>query len=52
MGPRMPCSYKDIAKYKFDVKALNYKTGLCWKRFRDDVFVLWNKSLKGLNKVI
>ena len=43
MGSHMSCSYSDKAMYKFDIKALNYKTGLlCWKRFRDDVFVLWN----------
>ena len=41
MGRHMSCSYSDIAMYKFDLKALNYKAGLlCWKRFRDDVFVL------------
>ena len=40
MGPHM-----------FDLKALNYKAGLlCWKRFRDDVFVLWKQSLEELNK--
>ena len=51
MGPHMSCSYSDIAMYKFDLKALNYKAGLlCWKRFRDDVFVLWNQSLEELNK--
>ena len=51
MGPHMSCSYNDIAMYKFDLKALNYKAGLlCWKRFRDDVFVLWNQSLEELNK--
>ena len=43
MGPHMSCSYSDIAVYKFDVKALNHKTGLlCWKTSRDDAFVLWN----------
>ena len=51
MGSHMSCSYSDIAMYKFDLKALNYKAGLlCWKRFRDDVFVLWSQSLEELNK--
>ena len=47
MDPHMSCSSSDIAMYKFDVKVLNYKTSLlCWKRFRDDVHVLWNQSLE------
>ena len=51
IGPHMSCSYSDIAMYKFDLKGLNYKAGLLrWKRFRDDVFVLWNQSLEELNK--
>ena len=51
MGPHMCCSYSCIGMYKFDLKALNYKAGLlCWKRFRDDVFVLWNQSWEELNK--
>ena len=51
MGPYMSCSYSDIAMYYFDLKALNYKVGLlCWKRFRYDVFVLWNQSLEEFNK--
>ena len=49
----MSCSYRRIAMYKFDLKALNYKAGLlCWKRFRDDVFALWNQSLEELNKFL
>ena len=52
MGPNKSSSYSDISLYKFDLKALNYKTGsLCWKRFRDDVFVLWNVSFEELNKL-
>ena len=51
MGPHMSCSYSDIAMCKFHLKALNYKSGLvCWKRFRDDVFALWNQSIEELNK--
>ena len=46
----MSHSYNDIAMYKFDLKALNYRPGVfCWKRFRD-VFVLWKQTLKELNK--
>ena len=53
MDPYTSCSYSDITIYKFDVKALNYKTCLfCWKRYRDDVFVLWNQSLEELNSLI
>ena len=37
--------------YKFHFKALNYKADLlCGKRFRDDVFVLWNQSFEESNK--
>ena len=51
IDPFMSFFYSGIAMYKFDVKALNYKTGLlCWKTFRDDVFELRNQSLKKLNK--
>ena len=41
MGSHMSCSYSDIAMYRFNIKALNYKPGAqCWKRFRDDIFSL------------
>ena len=51
MGPHMSSCYSDIAMYKFDFKALNYKADLlCGKRFRDDVFVLWNQSFEESNK--
>ena len=51
MGPCMSSCYSDIAMYKFDLKALNYKVDLlCGKRFKDDVFVLWNQSLEESNK--
>ena len=47
----MSCSYSDIAMYRFDIKALNYRTGVqCWKRFRNDIFCLWNHSLEKLQK--
>ena len=53
MGPHMSCSYSDIAMYRFDIKALNYRPGVqCWKRFRDDIFCLWNHSLEELQKFL
>ena len=45
-GPHMSCSYSDIAIENFDKKALEYSPPvLCWKRFRDDVFIVWPHSL-------
>ena len=36
----MSCPYSDIAIQYFDVKALEYTPAtICWKRFRDDIFV-------------
>ena len=53
MGPHMSCSYSDIAMYRFDIKASNYRTGVqCWERFRDDIFCLWNHSLEELQKFL
>ena len=52
-GPHMSCSYSDIAMYLFDLKALNYPTGvICWKRFRDDVIVVWNDSRSELDQFL
>ena len=52
MGSHMSCSYSDIAMYRVDIKALNYRPGgQCWKRFRDDIFCLWNHSLEELQKL-
>ena len=51
MGLHMLYSYSDIATYRFDIKALNYKPGVqCWKRFTDDIFCFWNHSLQELQK--
>ena len=51
MGPHMSSSYSDIAVYRFDLKALSYTPMvLCWKRFRDDIFAVWNHSLQELHK--
>ena len=41
-GPHMSCSYADIAMADFDKEASEYHfTPRTWKRFRDDIFVLW-----------
>ena len=42
-GPHMSCSYSDIAMYMYDLQALNHTPGvICRKRFRDDIFTVWN----------
>ena len=47
-GP-MSCSYSDIAIQYFDIKALEFNPPvICWKRFRDDIFVVWPHTLKEL----
>ena len=41
-GPYMSCSYSDIAMSKFDTAALRYHfQSTLWKRFRDDILVIW-----------
>ena len=46
----MACSYRDIAIQYFDVKALDYTpTIICWKRFRDDIFIVWPHSIDELD---
>ena len=51
MGPHMSCYYSDIAMYRFDLKALSYTPKVfCCKRFRDDIFKVWNHSLQELYK--
>ena len=50
MGSRISCSYSDIAMYRFDLKVFSYTPKiLCWKRFRDDIFAVWNHSLQDLH---
>ena len=45
----MSCSYSDIAIQYFDIKALEFNPPvICWKRFRDDIFVVWPHTLKEL----
>ena len=45
----MSCSYADIAIAGFDKEALEYHLSpTMWKRFRDDVFVLWPHGRESL----
>ena len=48
-GPHMSCSYADIvmAKYDFLVNQLHLKPKI-WKRFRDDIFTLWEHGVDTL----
>ena len=49
--PHMSCSYSGIAMYMFDLKASSFTPKvLCWKRFRDAIFAVWNHSLQELHK--
>ena len=46
----MSCSYGDIAIEQFDEKALEYNPAVIgWKRFRDDIFLVWPYSAEDLN---
>ena len=48
-GPHMSCSYSDIAIQYFDIKALEFNSPvICWKRFRDDTFVIWPHTFEEL----
>ena len=48
-GPHMSCSYSDTAIQYFDIKALEFNPPvICWKRFRDDIFVVWPHTLEEL----
>ena len=48
-GPHMSCSYADIAMEYFDKEALEYHlSATTWKRFMDDVFVLWPHGRESL----
>ena len=49
-GPHMSCSYGDIVIQYFDVKALEYTPAtISWKRFRDDIFIVWSHSIDKLD---
>ena len=42
----MSRSCSDIAMQYFDIRALKYTpTGICWKRFRDDIFIVYPHSI-------
>ena len=46
----MSCSYADLAPAIFDNRALAYNCSpTTWKRFRDDVFVVWRHGSEALN---
>ena len=48
-GPHMSCSYADIAMAKYDSLANNFHLKpSVWKRFRDDIFVLWEHGTASL----
>ena len=46
----MSCSYSDIAIQYFDVKTLEYTPAtIWWKRFSDDIFIVWPHSIDELH---
>ena len=48
-GPHMSCSYADIAMAKYDSLANDFHLKpKIWKRFRDDIFTLWEHDLASL----
>ena len=52
MGPHISCFYSDKAMHRFGIKALAYSPGVkCCKRFRNNIFCLWNYSLEELQKL-
>ena len=48
-GPHMSCSYSDKAIQYFDINSLELNPPvICWKRFRDNIFVVWPHTLEEL----
>ena len=48
-GPHMSCSYADIAMADFVEGTLEYHLSpTTWKRYRDDIFVLWPNGRESL----
>ena len=44
------CSYSDIAIQFLDVETLRYTPAtISWKRFRDDIFIVWPHSIDELD---
>ena len=50
MGPKNACSYADISVSNIDKKVFcrDDIKPLCWGRYRDDIFSLWNQSVEKL----
>ena len=49
----MSCSYVDIAMAKYDCLANRFHLKpSAWKRFRDDVFVLWEHGTASLSSFL
>ena len=50
MGPKNAYSYADVSASKIDefVFKHEYVKPICWGRYRDDCFGLWNSSLEEL----
>ena len=45
----MSCLYSNIAIQYFDIKTLEFNPlVICWKRFRDHIFVVWPHTLEEL----
>ena len=52
-GVHMSSFCNDTAMYSYDLKVLSYVPAVkCWKRFLDDVHVLWEYSRDGLDNII
>ena len=52
-GPHMSCSYADIAMAKYNSLANKFHLKpSVWKRFRDDVFVLWEHGTASLSSFL
>ena len=50
MGPKNACSYADISVSNIDKKVFcrDDIKPLCWGRYRDNIFSLWNQSIEKL----
>ena len=45
----MSCSYTDIAIRYFDEALEHTAATICWKRYRDDIFIVWPHSIDKLD---
>ena len=41
----MSCSYTDIAIRYFDEALEHTAATICWKRYRDDIFIVWPHNI-------